>query len=123
MSLVDNGLIEAFILSMVAQLPVLAMFGLGILLAILWWKQHPKVSFITFLGFGLMLITSVAMSAINVWLPLYMRENDLSVKVMSTVYLYLGLTRSVIHAGGLGLLLWAIFMGRGGPTEFLSSVR
>jgi hypothetical protein len=124
MSFVDDGFIIQFMGAMIGQMPLLAVYGLGILLAILWWGRHPKVSMLTCLAFGLMLVTSVTMTAVTVWLPIYMREKSaISMQDLRTTYIFVGLARSALHAGGLGLLLWAIYADRGGPTEFLSSVR
>ncbi len=60
--------------SLLVQLPLYITWLVGIVLAIVWWKRHPRVSLLTVIGLAAMLLLTILFSIANLWLPLWIEN-------------------------------------------------
>jgi hypothetical protein len=51
------------------QLPLLLVWLTGMVLAIIYWKRHPRVSLLALIGMAGLFIATVIGSLISLWLP------------------------------------------------------
>jgi hypothetical protein len=92
-----------------AQLPVYLVLLVGMLLAGINWRKHPRVSLLAMVGIGLILISALVASFLGSSLPLFLHTRGLPARFMGTVLLVVNLARSLITATGWVLILWALF--------------
>ncbi len=91
--------------------PFFVLCGIGIALAIVRWRQHPRVSLLVVLACGIDIVLGLvgaAMAVLPVW---YLGRGSTNVElsmVMATANLVTGIVRVV----AFGLLLVAVFSGR-----------
>jgi hypothetical protein len=96
-----------FIVMLLPMSPIYGMYIVGLILALKYWRKHPKVSMLTSVAIGLMLIISVLHYAAIFWLPVYLE--GLGYKYILKA---IGKTTSLLNAFAFAILLFAIFVGR-----------
>jgi hypothetical protein len=96
--------------SLLQQLPsLLAMLGC-ILLAVIRWKRHPRVSLMVIISLMLLILHILTFTVIYIWVPdAVMRSGWFSIQTMLTA---MGFIYNVALAVPFALLLIAIFMQR-----------
>src|SRR5205809_759496 len=101
----DRELYELFKF-LAAQIPEMATMFLGILIALVKWRQYPRPALFAFLGFGILLFVSIVSMVLVIWVPRYFNLNaEIFVVIIWGC-------RSVLLALAYVLLLCAIFSGR-----------
>lgn len=104
---VMSVLSQAFI-HLLSQIPMLALYVVGSILAILLWKRSPQTSLCVLLACLLALGAHVAFAFLYAALPLYFHKEQLNnPDIIRAVYLGLGFVLSCIDAAAWGLLLIA----------------
>jgi hypothetical protein len=103
-----------FLISLATQLPLFLVYLVGFILALFWFKQCPKASVFAILGIGFLLLNSVVMTAVQIWLPLFWRDNGGSSADLQGIFRLTTVLRSLIGAAGTLLLIFAVFSGRSG---------
>jgi hypothetical protein len=109
-----NGLVD-LLKDLLEQLPSLLTILALIIVAIVRWKRHPKVSLLTSAGLTLLLLNAIVFGGVYAWVPNVLIESALPENrdtVARNVYLILGLATNMSLAVALGLLLGAIFIQR-----------
>jgi hypothetical protein len=96
--------------SLLSQLPMLIASGLGLALALIWWRKAPRASLWAALGFGLTLALCVLLPVAHqlVWRSLAEANSS----AMAQVALALSFVSSLLHAACYVLLLVAVYAGR-----------
>lgn len=108
-----NASLSRFVEDLLTMSPKLVVEFLGMSLALVWWRRHPRISFFAALGFGLLFFTTVADLSLYAWLPNYLRdEKGWSFKQMSDLFRTIGQLSSFIGAPAFGSLVFAIFANR-----------
>jgi hypothetical protein len=97
---------------LIAQSPILLVYCVGILVALIMWKRYPKASICTVIGFLLLLITEVAMVLVQNYLIGQVYERHWSVLDLRNAITITSVTNNLIRAGGYILILAAIYAGR-----------
>jgi hypothetical protein len=97
--------------------PYLIACLVGFILALVYWNRVPGPARMTCLAVVLMVVTLVG----QMWAQQYVIENSAAtgssgMQISQTLSL-IGFIGGIIHAGALGLLIAAVFMGRRAPTE------
>ncbi len=93
------------------QLPSLLTMLACVLVAILRWKKHPKVSLAVIAGLGLMVVHAVVFAFVYAFVPdLFLRPG--SYGMMRTVINIISFLYNSSLAIAFGILLWAVFMNR-----------
>lgn len=111
-----DDLLTHFLRSLVIQLPVLVLWMVGILIAMVRWPKHPWVSLLAVAAFGLSLLISVAMAGAWAMLPRMLDDSDFLREHRELVYPIIGLVNSSAHAVCGILLLFAVFGWRSRPA-------
>src|SRR5215207_10536604 len=97
------------ILSQLAgQAPVLLVYVVGLILCALWSRRAPSAAMYAMIGCGLLLMTSVGVTV----LQMYYINNRGAQPTLGYVMFVIGVTGSILRAVGIGLLLAGVFAGR-----------
>lgn len=95
------------------QSPVTLVWLGGIVLAIVSWRRHPRVSLLAAIAMGLLLVSSVVGNLANAWLPLGLHRQGRNLVAFGLAGSAISFLRSLFTAGVWVLLLAAIFGWRG----------
>ena len=98
--------------SYLVQFPILLVWLAGFILAIAYWRRHPRASLLTVIALVIFLLESVVNTYLNLWLPLMLSERGIATFQMSQILVVKGIVTSIILAVAWGLLIAAIFGGR-----------
>jgi MFS family permease len=101
-----------FVDNLVLMSPGLVVDLVGVILALVWWRRHPRVSLLTLLAFGLLASLAVGGSFLFAWLPDHLEQRGWKFAEIGALYMVIALIRSTLSAVALALLLSAIFAGR-----------
>ena len=108
--------LSAILFSQITHLPFLLVFVVGILLAILRWSSHPKVSLMAVVAFGLLLLSSVVRMGYLFWL-IGGQESGLTSYNAHAIMTWINLSMTVLELIGWVLLMTALFGWRKVPGE------
>jgi hypothetical protein len=96
------------------QTPMYAAWFIGLILAVVRWNHHPKVSLLVSLATVLLFLNAVVATLLQIWLIQHSRDQaGFSTVQMSTMLNALGFARTLVSAVGWALMLAAAFVGRG----------
>ncbi len=98
-----------------AYLPVVVIWIVGIILSLIRWKRHPRISMLALLGLAGFMIMFVFNLVINIWAShtFYGNENAWTASQIETFYNVKGVITALIEAGFWVMLIYAIFAMRG----------
>lgn len=96
--------------NVLTQLPSLLTLLFCLIIALVRWKRHPKVSLVAALGFISIILHGLFFSAAYIWLPRVFASG--SDEETTRFYSRLGLLRNVLFAIIFAVLLSAIFIDR-----------
>lgn len=105
-------MLVATLSSLLVQLPIILVWIVGLVLALIYRQRHPKVSalaFISILGLFIMLVISTYTS---VWLSLGLHSQGISPSQIGITLAVRGIVTSLISTVFWALLIAAIFIGR-----------
>ena len=109
---VSNKLLD-LLRALVLQLPSLLTLLVCIVVTIVRWKRHPKVSATLLISLTFLFIHGIAFSVVYTWVPSwFIAPANYDPLVTRNVYLVLGLIANTTAAVGFAMLLAAIFMQR-----------
>ena len=97
--------------SVLTKLPSLLVMLACLVIAIVRWKRHPRVSLLAGLAFAFLIFHGLGVSVIYIWLPRLLRSSASS-ESSETFYSWLALFTNFTFAIGLATLLMAIFIDR-----------
>jgi hypothetical protein len=100
------------------RLPAILIYLIGMLLALIWWRRHPRVSVLALLGLGVLLLTSLGGALWSSYLPIYHRGNGRSPESIGALVSTIAMVQSVFSALGLGLLVACVFLDRPPPADW-----
>ena len=83
----------------------------GIVMCALWWRRAPQAAMLAMAGLGLLLLTTVGFSFLQMYL-IQNRPAGQSAQSLGQTMMWLGLGMSVLRAIGTGLLVAGVFVGR-----------
>lgn len=95
--------------SYVVQLPVLLVWLIGIVFALVRWPRHPRVSLLALVAILLALVAAVGGNWLNAWVPLLLRAWRLNVATIQGVQAALAGLMGVILATSWAVILLAMF--------------
>jgi hypothetical protein len=101
-----------FVESLVLMSPGFLVDLVGVILALVWWRRHPRVSLLVLLGIGLGVLTAVGGSFMVVWLPDHLRQRGWTFEETLPLYSLMALTGNALRAVAFALILIAIFADR-----------
>jgi hypothetical protein len=101
-----------FLSQAAVQVPLLLVWIVGMILALLWWQRAPRVALITCVACGVFLLDALIGTFIAVTLPGALLARGQSSGQIGAAFTVIGLARSVLHAALWAAVLFAIFSGR-----------
>ncbi|MDQ3249784.1 MAG: hypothetical protein M3Q45_11335 [Chloroflexota bacterium] len=104
-----------FLTNLAGQLPLLIVYCVGLSLAWQRRTQQPSAARLTAIALGIQLMETVAMTWLIAWFPQAAVDNGMSGSEIQTAFVWIGVVRTLIAAGAVGLLLVAIFGGQPQP--------
>ena len=103
----------SFVISMVLRrLPMLILVLVGVIVAILRWKRHPKVSLLTIIGLLLYLVERSIFIPLSYWLPRYLYARQFATSSFQIVTTLVYLVDDIFYAVVIILLVAAAFSQR-----------
>ena len=106
-----GSVLDQMLAQLLAQSPMLVVYLIGLVMALAFWGRHPGPCLLTFLSMGLLLLTSVGVTYVQVE---WVRGQALrgSAVTLGERLRLLAIVASFVRAGATGLLIWAVFSGR-----------
>ena len=101
--------------SYLVQGPILLVWLVGFILALVYWRRHPRVSLLTVIALLIFLGETLAGTYLNLWLPLMLTGRG--VQAAATVFLIKSILTSLILAIAWALLVAAIFGWRRAASQ------
>jgi multisubunit Na+/H+ antiporter MnhB subunit len=92
-------------------LPAMIAWGVGIVLALVRWRTHPRISAFALIGFGVMLLKLLVMTPLYLYLPRALVRGG-SYAAWNAVLMALHLLDTLITAACFALIIAAIFCYR-----------
>jgi hypothetical protein len=102
--------------SLLLQSPILLVWLAGFILAVVYWRRHPRVSLFTVIALVIFLVETLVDSYLNLWLPLMLSERGMGAVQLGQFYMIKGFVSAIIGAVAWGLLVAAIFSERRAVT-------
>ncbi len=100
--------LSAVLFSQVTHLPFLLVLVVGIVLSIVRWSAHPKVSMLSLLAFAMMLVSVIARMGYLFWL-IGGQDSGMAATQTRHVLTWINLSMSLFDLVGWVLLLIALF--------------
>ena len=106
----EPGLLSELIKICLPLTPLFLAWIAGMVLSIVWWQRHPKISLLAFLGFAGLLLSLFGNIVMNLWVSRIMfRNGSWTGEQMSTFYSVKSVITSLLEAGLTAMLIYAIF--------------
>ena len=106
-----------YLVNMASQLPELLVCVIGIFLGMIWWWRHRKVSTLLIIALVILGLNLLALTALQIWSGELFQEAfaRADYREWRFAYTMIGFVKSLITAGSLGLMVYAIYSGRPEP--------
>ena len=108
-SLLAPEFISTMFMQLLPQLPLLAVWAVGFIIALRRWREHPTVSLLVSIAMVLAACVTLGATPLYMIVPRMMSGNGRS---MQEVFMIIGVLHSLLIAAAFGLLLYAVFFGR-----------
>ena len=115
-STVTTPFIGILLSNLISQLPILLLFGIGLVMAISRWQKHPRVSLFVIAGCALEIAIVLSFAAAYGYLAVSGTRTS-SPSQLGYLYQIIGVLRGVLSAIAIGLIIAAAFMNRPSPEE------
>ena len=104
------------LIAYLVQSPILLVWLIGLVLATVYWRRHPRVSLLTVIALVVFLIETLVNTYINMWLPLLLSRRGMESSQMVQLLGIKNIVTSIIIAIGWSMVVAAIFSGRKAAT-------
>jgi hypothetical protein len=94
------------------QLPLLLVCTTGLILSLVFFRKSTGPSILTLIASGIVLLSSIAIALIQSYLVQARLEQGWSTAQYARLTSLVAIAGSIVRAGGFGLLLAAVFIGR-----------
>ena len=123
-----------YLVNLASQLPELLVCVIGVFLGLIWWWRHRKVSLLLIIALVILGLNLIALTALQTWAgELFFGKTPPIVEINASeldrlvakptdyreyrwAYTMIGFVKSLITAGALGLLVYAVHTGRPEPN-------
>lgn len=102
-------LIPAMMTNYALQFPVWLAWLAGLIVAVRFWRQHPRVSLVTVIALVLLLVLSVISTFVSLWLPLTLVKQGVASTMVGTILGSINFVIRLLEGVAWGLILIAIF--------------
>jgi hypothetical protein len=107
-----------YLVNLASQLPELLVCIVGVFLGLIWWWRHRKVSLLLMIALVILGLNLIALTALQTWSGEWFFGKTVAAtdyREYRFLYSMIGFIKSLITAGTLGLLIYAIYSGRPEP--------
>ena len=107
-----------YLVNLASQLPELLVCVIGVFLGLIWWWRHRKVSLLLMIALVILGLNLIALTSLQTWSgELFFGKTATPTDYHEYRFLYtmIGFIKSLITAGTLGLLIYAVYSGRTEP--------
>jgi hypothetical protein len=108
--------LSAILFSQITHLPFLLIFVVGIILAVVRWSAHPRVSLLALVAFSLLLLSSIVRMGYMFWL-IGGQESGFTSYNAHAIMTWINLSMTVLEMIGWLLLMMALFGWRKVPAD------
>ena len=115
-----NTSMAPFLGMLMGAVPLLLVYMVGIVLAVVWWGRWPQVCGLVFAGCAILLVIGIVQPLIQS--SIVINRTGTAASIGPTLAM-LGMIATIIRAVGFGLLIWGAFAGRPMPIAQLSSFK
>lgn len=95
-----------------SRAPLHLVWLVALVLAVVRWPIHPRVSLIAVLAIGTMSIMSLATTCLYMWLPFKLRAAGMTLLEISRVTWFVSLASSLVYAACWSAIVIAMFAWR-----------
>ena len=117
MDLGDSYFVQ-YLVNLASQLPELLVCVIGVFLGMIWWWRHRRISLLLMSALVILGLNLIALTALQTWSgELFFGKTATPTDYHEYRFLYtmIGFIKSLITAGTLGLLVYAVYSGRTEP--------
>src|ERR1044072_10021395 len=107
-----DRIIISSLTQLAGQLPVLLVYLVGLILALVFWKRCPAAGRLTIVAVGLLLLTTLVYPFVFQYLTYARVEQGWEIMTFSRILFVISLANNLIHAAGIGLLLAPVVFPR-----------
>jgi len=114
----DDSYFVQYMVSLASQLPELLVCVIGVFLGIIWWWRQRRVSVLLIIALVILGLNLLILTALQTWAgELFFGKTVSSTDYREYRFLYemIGFIKSLVTAGALGLLIYAVYSGRPQP--------
>jgi hypothetical protein len=107
-----------YLVNLFSQLPELLACVIGVFLGMIWWWRHRKVSTLLMIALVILGLNLVILTALQTWAGELFQEKTVmraDYRDYRWAYTMIGFVKSLITAGTVGLLIYAVYTGRPEP--------
>lgn len=97
---------------LLTQLPLYIVWIVGIVIALVRWSRHPKVSLLLLIGLLVLLVQSLASGLLLPWLQIAMMDRGMGGSRIGMLIGVISVVTALIRTAAWGLILVAVFSGR-----------
>lgn len=101
--------LSTILMLIVPQVPLLAVWLAGMIIAIMRWRQQRPVAQITLIALAVFFVQALLGAVLNGLVPLLVSENGWSAVQVGRLFALVGALQSLVAAVMWGFVLWAIF--------------
>ena len=109
-----------YLVNLASQMPELLACVIGVFLGVIWWWRHRRASLLLIIALVILGLNLTALTALQAWaVELYLGKTvglrPIDYEEYRWTYTMIGFIKSLITAGTLGLLVYAVYSGRTEP--------
>lgn len=113
----DSGVILAALGQILGRLPTLIAWLVAVVIALVRWKKHPKVSALVVIAVAILSIELLIGSVFTAAMPRYLSASGRGASEIGVVFAAYSFVNSAISAGCWAMLIAAIFGWREQPPS------
>lgn len=88
------------------DIPYIIIWLIGLILAVVWWQKHPRLSLLALIIFLLLIVSQIIISIVDAVLPEYMFQAHIGVSQLEII---INVVNLVFSLPAWALIIWAIF--------------
>lgn len=111
-----DGFITSTLAQLAGQLPLMLVCLVGLVMSLIFFKRLRRPSVCTFIGFGLLLLTTIITTLVQNYLIFSRDEMGLGGGELNQILMVLAILSNILRAVALALILIAVFTGRPKPA-------
>ncbi|HEX5708753.1 MAG TPA: hypothetical protein VFX96_15750 [Pyrinomonadaceae bacterium] len=109
----SSEVVKSILLNYLFAAPTLLVWLAGVLVSIVLWRKHPRVSLLALAGFGVALLVALAYGFVFVLLNHWLNSAEIAYDQREYYYNALRFVFSLVEAVAAVLIVTAVFTGRG----------